>query len=129
LARCLDTSFLVDLLRDHPGAVAKGQSLDGSGEALFLPAPVLAEFLDAAYFLGGAHLTRALQLTAGRDVLPVDSEGATLAGRLRADLRKKGTQLPMLDLLIAAVTLQGHHVLVTRDQGFQVLPAFGWVTS
>jgi len=122
LARCLDTSFLIDVLRGHPGAVAKAKLFDSEGEVLFLPAPVVAEFLDGAYHVGGSYLREALGLVGGRDVLPLDSESGVLAGRLRAELRRQGTPLPMLDVMIAAVCLTHHHVLVSRDADFARIP-------
>lgn len=122
MARCLDTSFLIDLLRGHEGALEKARSLDDRGEALFLPGSVLAEFLDGAHSLGGSYLTKALQLVAGRDVLPLDLAAGVQAGRLSADLRKRGRALPLLEMMIVAITLCGHHVLVTRDSGFSRVP-------
>lgn len=128
MSRCLDTTFLMDVLRDHPGARAKARLLDTEGEAVFLPAPVLAEFMDGAHLAGGRYLTRALQLVGGRDVLPLDAEVGSLAGRLRAELRRTGAPLPMLDLLIAAISLRGHHVLLTRDRGFSRIPGLALET-
>lgn len=122
MARCLDTSFLVDVLRGHDGALEKARWLDELGEALFLPAPVLAEFLDMAYHSGGTYLTKALQLVAGRDVLPLDDEAGALAGRLSAKLRRRGRTLPLLDVMTASIALRGHHVLLTRDSGFSRVP-------
>ncbi len=128
MSRCLDTTFLVDVLRGHPGALEKGRLLDVEGEAVFLPAPVLAEFMDGAYLAGGPYLTRALQLVGGRDVLPLDAEAGSLAGRVSAELQRKGSPLPMLDLLIAAISLRGHHVLLTRDRGFSRIPGLALET-
>ena len=43
--RCLDASFLIDLVRDVPEAVRKAESLATSGEHLSVAAPALAELL------------------------------------------------------------------------------------
>lgn len=122
MARCLDTSFLIDLLRGHEGALGKARSFDERGEALFIPAPSLAEFLDGAHYSGGVYLTKALELVAGRDVLALDDSASELAGRLSAELRRRGQALSLLDVMIASITLRGHHVLVTRDSGFSRVP-------
>ena len=92
MARALDTSFLIDLLRGHPGAAAKAQAFDTEGEVVTVPAPALAEFLDGAYFAGGSYLAKALQLVAGRDVVPFDKECSLIAGQLRADLRRRANR-------------------------------------
>lgn len=118
MTRCLGTTFLIDLVRGHPGAVAKSRQLDQAGEGLVLAAPVLAEFLDGAYHAGGSYLTEALSLVAGWDVLPLDAESGALAGRLRAELRQRGQPLPMMDVMIAAIALRHRRVLVTRDAGY-----------
>jgi predicted nucleic acid-binding protein len=85
-------------------------------------APVLAEFLDRAYFAGGTYLTQAMHLVAGRDVVPFDMESSLFAGRLRAELRGRGVSLPMLDAMIATTALQHHSVLVTGDSRFNRIP-------
>jgi len=65
MVRVLDTSFLIDLLRGHRGAAGKAETFDSEGELVAIPAPVLAEFLDGAYFAGGTYLSQAMQLVAG----------------------------------------------------------------
>ncbi len=82
----------------------------------------MAEFLDGASFAGGAYLAKALQLVAGRDVVPFDKECSLIAGRLRADLRTRGISLPMLDAMIVSTILRHHSILVTGDAGFNRIP-------
>ncbi len=77
MVRALDTSFLFDVLRGLRGAAATAVALDAEGELLTVPAPVLAEFLDGAYLVGGVHLTEATPLLAGRDVVPFDRSAAS----------------------------------------------------
>jgi predicted nucleic acid-binding protein len=122
MVRALDTSFLIDVLRGHRGAGAKAETLDSEAETITIPAPALAEFLDGAYFAGGAYLAKALQLVAGRDVVPFDQECSLIAGQLRADLRGRGIALPMLDAMIASTVLRHHSILVTADAGFNRIP-------
>jgi predicted nucleic acid-binding protein len=122
MVRTLDTSFLVDVLRGHRGAATKAAALDAEGEIVTVPAPVLAEFLDGAYFAGGVYLANATQLIAGRDVVPFDKECSLIAGQLRADLRSRGDALPMIDAMIASIALRHHSVLITGDSGFRRVP-------
>ncbi len=122
MVRTLDTSFLLDVLRGHRGAAAKAATLDAEGETVTLPAPVLAEFLDGAHLAGGTYLARALQLVAGRDVVPFDKDCSLIAGQLRAELRRRGESLPMIDAMIASTALRHHSVLITRDAGFTRVP-------
>ncbi len=122
MVHALDTSFLIDVLRGHRGAAVKAKVLDAEEAVLAVPAPVLAEFLDGAYFAGGTYLARAMQLIAGRDVIPFDRECGQVAGQLRADLRSRGESLPMIDAMIASTALRHHCVLVTGDVGFTRIP-------
>jgi predicted nucleic acid-binding protein len=122
MARALDTSFLIDLLRGHRGAATKAETFDSEAEVITIPAPALAEFLDGAYFAGGTYLAKALQLVAGRDVVPFDKECGLLAGQLRADLRGRGVTLAMLDAMIASTALRHHSILVAGDAGFNRIP-------
>jgi predicted nucleic acid-binding protein len=122
MIRALDTSFLIDVLRGHHGAAKKAAALDAEGALVTLPAPVLAEFLDGAYFAGGVYLVNATQLIAGRDVVPFDKECSLIAGQLRAELRNRGESLPMIDAMIASIALRHHSVLVTGDSGFGRVP-------
>ncbi|EQD30889.1 nucleic acid-binding protein, partial [mine drainage metagenome] len=101
---------------------AKAELLDSETEAITIPAPALAEFLDGAYFAGGTYLAKALQLIAGRDVVPFDKECGLIAGQLRADLRSRGISVPMLDAMIASSALRQHGVLITGDAGFNRIP-------
>ena len=122
MVRTLDTSFLIDVLRGHPGAATKASTQDADAEVVTLPAPVLAEFLDGAYFAGGTYLAKAMQIVAGRDVVPFDKECSLIAGQLRADLRGRGLTLPMMDAMIASTALRHHSILVTGDVGFSRIP-------
>src|SRR5437879_13770602 len=122
MVRALDTSFLIDVLRGHRGAASKAETLDSEEEVITIPAPALAEFLDAAYFAGGTYLAKALQLVAGRDVVPFDKECSLIAGQLRADLRARGVPLPMLGAMIASTLLRPHSILVTAAAGFNRIP-------
>jgi predicted nucleic acid-binding protein len=122
VARALDASFLIDLLNGHDGATAKARELDVEGEAVYISAPALAEYLDGAHFLGGAYLQEALRLIAGFDIVPFDKEAGAVAAQLRSDLRRQGRSLAMIDAMIAALALRHHHVLVTRDSVFTAVP-------
>jgi predicted nucleic acid-binding protein/predicted CopG family antitoxin len=122
MVRALDTSFLIDVLRGHRGAAAKAEVLDSEAEVITIPAPVLAEFLDGAYFAGGTYLTKAMQLVGGRDVVPFDKECSLIAGQLRTSLRGRGESLPMIDAMIASTVLRHHSILVTGDTGFTRIP-------
>ena len=120
--RCLDTSFLIDLVKGVPSAADKARAMDAAGERLSVAAPVVTEILRGAYFRGGKELKQTLELLASLDVLDVDDEVAAEAGRMGAELLKRGTDIGTVDLLIAAVAKLNRQILITRDKTFFGIP-------
>jgi len=120
--RCLDSSFLIDLVKGAEQAARKARDMDASEERLSIPAPVVTEVLRGAYFKGGKELRDTLELLAGLDVLEVDEDVATEAGRMGADLLRRGKDMGTVDLLIAATVKLNGQILVTRDSMFFEIP-------
>lgn len=120
--RCLDASFLIDLLRGDPDAVRKATSMEATGERTSVASPALAEILCGAYFKGGSDLTRTLETLASAEVLDVDERVAAEAGRLGAEMLRSGLKVATVDLLIAAAAKLNQHILVTRDLVFARIP-------
>lgn len=64
-----------------------------------------------------------------RDILVCDIETARWYGRIFQALRSKGRPIPQNDVWIAAIALQHHLTLLTRDAHFNEvdnLPVQGW---
>jgi predicted nucleic acid-binding protein len=120
--RCLESTFLIDLLKGDAAATAKMREIEALGEAVSIAAPSLTELLLGAHFKGGALLKETLDLVARVDTLDVDGTVAAEAGRLGAELLRRGEGLPTTDLLIAAAARLRGHVLVTRDTDFGRIP-------
>ncbi len=120
--RCLDSTFLVDLLKGDPAAAAKMREIEALAEPVSLPAPCLTEVLLGAHFKGGALLRDTLDVVSRMDILDVDAAVAGEAGRLGAELLRRGHGLPTTDLLIAAAARLHSQVLVTRDTDFARIP-------
>lgn len=120
--RCLDSTFLIDLLKGDPSAAAKMREIESLGEQVSMAAPALTELLMGAYFKGGALLKDTLDMVSRLDILEVDAEAAAEAGRLGAELLRRGESLPTTDLLIASTARLRQQVLVTRDSDFQRIP-------
>ncbi len=120
--RCLDSSFIVDLLAGDPAALRKAKELEEAGERLCIAAPAMAEVMMAAHFRGGRYLRKALELVAGLEVLAADGLVAAEAGELGAELLPRGEHPAAADLLIAASVRLHRKVLLTRDKGFSSIP-------
>ncbi len=120
--RSLDAGFLVDLLKGEGAAVEKARELQASGEHLSIAAPALAEVLIGANFRGGRTLSKTWEVLSSVDVLDVDATVAAEAGRIGAELLRRGIAFATVDLLIAAAAKVHQHILVTRDAAFSRIP-------
>ena len=118
----LDSSFLIDLIRADPRASAKVDEMARAGETAEVPAPALAEMLVGANFGRSDELRRTLELAASLQVADTDRTIAFEAGRLGAELLRKGTPMALPDLLIAATAKVRGHILLSRDAGFARIP-------
>lgn len=118
----LDATFLIDLLDGTPEATEKAAELDRSDEPLEVTPPSAAEVLTGAHFAGGDYLVQTRKLLGGLDLLAFDGDACEEAGRMGADLMKRGQTLGWRDLLIAAVTKRHGARLLTKDPDFARIP-------
>jgi tRNA(fMet)-specific endonuclease VapC len=63
------------------------------------------------------------QLIAQFTVLEFDADSAVEFGKLRVELRKTGTPIPVFDVLIAAIALKNRCTLVSADHHFSKIPS------
>ncbi len=118
----LDSSFLIDLLDGDPAAVLAARELDRRGEPRYLTAPAASEVMVGAYLLGGPYLERTRALVDSLPLLPFDREAYHEAGRLGAELLKRGSPLGQGDLFVAALAIRHRERLLTRDKAFGRVP-------
>ena len=122
---CLDSSFLIDLLKGDDSASRKMKEIEGLGEHVSIAAPCVAEILVGAHYKGGAIVKDTLDLLSRMEILDIDAEVAMEAGRLGAELLRRGHPLPTTDVLIAATAKRHGHILITRDNDFHGIPGLG----
>lgn len=120
-----DTSFLVDLLRSRPRAVAMLDRIEENGEAQIAPAPAVFEL---AVELGRRRTppARARRLAAAIGEFEVASftvKMALRAGRISGELEDAGVPIEDADCMVAATAIELGERLVTRNvQHFQRIP-------
>jgi len=120
--QCLDSAFLVDLVRGDEGAVRKAASMKAEGVRPSVASVALAEVMLGAHFLGGAYLRRSLEITSVTEILDLDDRAAAEAGRMGAEQLKRGAAVGFADLLIAATAKVNGRVIVSRDGVFTRIP-------
>lgn len=117
--RCLDSTVLIDLLRDHPAAKARVRQLEeeeplrateiGSFE-LHLGVQPLGERRRAA------EEARITELLAQMEMLPFERRSAIRAAEIAGVIRRRGQTMSLADLFTAAIALgHGCDIVVTRD--------------
>ena len=114
---CLDTSFLVDLLRGKEDVRTMLDILQERAEEMSVATPSIMELSKGAS-LGNNPLEekeKIQRLFSSLLVLNFDRECAVKAGEIEADLRKKGQMIEIEDIMIAAIALQHGESLVTRN--------------
>lgn len=118
----IDTNAYRLMMDGEPNAVR----LARTAERLLMPVPVLAELRFG--FLNGtrgreneANLVRFLDRPRV-EVLACDEETAVRYAELKLQLKAQGTPIPLNDVWIAALVLQHHATLFTRDSDFERIP-------
>lgn len=125
---CLETSFLIDLLRGHEGATELAESLDEAGERPTVT-PVAASELWVGAGLGtGSEREAAAELLQSLTWLEFSREAAELAGKIQADLKREGNAIGFTDCMIAAVAMVHGESVVTRDSDFELVEGLDLVT-
>lgn len=124
--KCLDTTFLVDLLRNERGAVEKSKELDEIGFHATTSINAF-EVLYGVYRSKLADRTRVLQVQRllGRLlVLPLNYQAALKAGEILGGLAKRGKEISAFDGLVACIALaHGCKIIVTRNaRDFEEIP-------
>ena len=111
----LETSFLIDVLRNKDDAKKVLGELSQNNETLFIAAPSVTELWEGALWSIRAEKEKILvnQLLAALHVLPLDEKSAKKAASIKFELRD--ATIGYADILIAAIAIEKSQMLVTRD--------------
>jgi len=112
---CLDTDFLVGVLRSNPDVTKKMQELRSRREPLHATIISEVELYRGAFRAKDADKEAASvkRLIAELLTLTLDHDSARLAGEI--DNKIKSAPVEASDLLIAAIALANNQTLVTRN--------------
>lgn len=113
----LDTSFLVDLMRNKHNAVAQMQKLVASSESIAITAPTVFE-LCAGIELSGlpdCERDKVSAVLSDQIVFSLDSLSARNAGELHGKLMKRGESIGAVDCMVAGIALKHGEAILTRD--------------
>lgn len=116
---CLETSFLIDLLRERSGARELAQQLSKETR-LTVAAPSVMEVWSGACLAKASveEKHKVNELLQSVEILPLDERSAKWAAEIEYSLISQGTSMQLADVQIAAIAQINGETLITRDGDF-----------
>lgn len=116
----LDTTFAIDVLRNHQAAVDRFARLFSAGDDAYVTDIVVCELATGARPEDEPGLSAFLRAV---EFVQPGAEVAALAGRWRGQARRRGVTVSVPDALIAAVADALGATMLTRNvRDFELLP-------
>ncbi len=115
--KCLDTDFLVAVLRNKRNAADKLTVLERDGRQAASTISAFELFYGAHKSKDEQHNVEEVYRTLSKLVLlPFGVKSAEVAGKIFATLEKKGSMIDFRDVMIAGTALENNLSLVTRNR-------------
>jgi len=112
----LDTDILIEVEKKDANIIKFLANLkEQHSEGISLTSPVYAEFIFGLMALAADKKERAAASLNAYRVLDFDKYAATIFAGIKWDLERKGSPIPIFDLLNAAIALRHGATIVTRD--------------
>lgn len=119
--KCLDTTFLIDFLRNKEFAVNK--SIELNNEPLATTSINLFEVLLGIYRKRESQESKENKVSAFKklisnfNILYFDTESSFIASKITADLIAKGKEINAMDCLVAGIMISKNcQTIITRDR-------------
>ena len=114
---CLDTDFLIALLRNNLDAVKKAEKLDSDKAEVATTSMNAFELYLGAYrsALAEKNLRETDELLSSVTILPLSKESSKRSSEILARLLRMGEPIGIRDAIIAGIALVEGHVLLTRN--------------
>ncbi|MEM3126881.1 MAG: PIN domain-containing protein [Candidatus Woesearchaeota archaeon] len=117
---CLETSFLVDILKKEISAGKLMNELENFEPRLVVASPSIKELWAGALLSKKKEQEKAKinELMTNFEVLSLDENSAKEAAEIEFELTKKGLPIDVEDVMIAAIAKTNGEKVVTRDEHF-----------
>jgi tRNA(fMet)-specific endonuclease VapC len=114
----VDTTFLVDVMRDDAGAVGKARELADGNVPVLVGAPSIFElYVGVGLSVRSAEeREKVLDVLRSLSHLPLDPQSATRAGLIYAQRAKEGTKMDPEDAMLAGIAVENSQPLLTRNR-------------
>ena len=117
----LDTTFIIDLLKNKPNAVNRMCSMIEDGVSTCITSPTVFELHSGLVALDKpeAEKRKIISLLKEQIVYPLDIDSAELAGKIDGDLIRRGLTIDAAACMIAGIAITHHKKVLTRDEHFK----------
>jgi tRNA(fMet)-specific endonuclease VapC len=126
MRRYLFDTNMAGLLIEKRGKVPeRARAAKRNGDRIGISIPVLAELYYGAEFSASRekNLRQLERAKAGLTIWPFEEKAAAEFGRMRAELRRRGLPMQVLDMMTAAVAFTlGNCTVVSADSDFLAIP-------
>ncbi|HRX65966.1 MULTISPECIES: type II toxin-antitoxin system VapC family toxin [unclassified Mesotoga] len=112
----LDTDILSMFFRGHPSVVSRMEEYTKDHEKIYLSIITYYEILSGLRHIEATRqIEQFLEFCLFNEILPITLESASIAAKHYANLRKLGTPLADMDLLIAGIAIENNMTLITHN--------------
>src|SRR5262245_21668923 len=121
----LDTNMAGDFIDKRGQVPERARDARQQGHRLGIGIPVLAELYYGVEFSASRdrNLQRLERALSGLRIWPFDEKAAAEFGRLRAELRRRGRPMQVVDIMIAAISMSlGNCTVVSADSDLLAVP-------
>jgi tRNA(fMet)-specific endonuclease VapC len=121
----LDTNMAGDLIEKRGRVPERAREARRNGGRIGIGMPVLAELYYGVEFSASRdkNLQRLRRALSGLKIWPFDEKAAAEFGRLRAELRRRGRPMQVIDIMIAATAISlGNFTVVSADSDLAAVP-------
>lgn len=117
----LETSFVIDFLKNDGKAVRKMQSIISSDGAFGIATPTIFELWTGLFAIqkSGNERERISFLINNISIYSLDYESAKIAGKINGELIKNGKKIDPEDCMIAGIAMTNNRKLLTNDRHFE----------
>jgi tRNA(fMet)-specific endonuclease VapC len=122
---CVDTSFVIALLRRDPDAEGKLESYVQDDEAIMTTPICACELFAGAYrsTKREIEIKRVKEFLSRMELLEFSAQACERFGRVRGELESRGIPVVDFDIMIAAIALAHSQPVLTRNvEHFQKIP-------
>ena len=115
---CLDTCFIIDILRNNKEAILIKERIEKGSESLTIASPTIIELIRG---LESIHLKEGEKYKIENFIrsvttFPLDKKSAIKAGEIELELIRNGQKTSIEDVMIAAIVITNNESLITKNE-------------